>query len=169
VASAAIPRSISAVADHLTSYGGMIPTSFQMSILEWLKVGVTASYGTLQEPCNYTQKFPDTQVLLPHYFRGETVLEAYWKSVRWPGEGLFIGEPLAKPWGKSFVEFVDGVLTIRTTLLEPGKTYELRAADAAAGPFTPVLQGISIPEHRLETITLPNATAPFYELAETGT
>ena len=37
-------------------------------------------------------------VLLPHYFRGETVIEAYWKSVRMPGQGLFVGEPLARPY-----------------------------------------------------------------------
>jgi len=34
---------------------------------------------------------------------GDTVLEAYWKSVEMPGQGLFIGEPLARPFGRSTV------------------------------------------------------------------
>ena len=29
---------------------------------------------------------------------GDTLIEAYWKSVQQPGEGIFIGEPLARPW-----------------------------------------------------------------------
>jgi uncharacterized protein (TIGR03790 family) len=153
-----------AVADHLTSYGGQVPTSGQMSIVAWLQAGATASYGTVVEPCNYTQKFPDTTVMLPHYFRGETVLEAYWKSVSWPGEGLFVGEPLSRPWG-STVDFTNGTLTIHTTTLVPGKTYELRAADAEAGPYAPVLQSITVPHLQVTDVTLPNATAPYYELA----
>jgi len=156
-----------AVADHLTSYGGQVPTGGQMSVVAWLEAGVTASYGTVVEPCNYEQKFPDTTVMLPHYFRGETVLEAYWKSVAWPGEGLFVGEPLARPWG-STVDFADGTLTIHTTTLVPGKTYELRAADAEAGPYAPVLQNITVPHLQITDIVLENATAPFYELAEAG-
>ncbi len=87
-----------AVADHLTSYGGQVPTSGQMSAAAWLEAGATASYGTVVEPCNYTTKFPQTSVLLEHYFRGEPIIEAYWKSVSMPGEGLFIGEPLARPF-----------------------------------------------------------------------
>jgi uncharacterized protein (TIGR03790 family) len=55
-----------AVADHLTSYGGQVPTSGQMSILRWLEAGATASYGTVVEPCNYTQKFPAASVLWSH-------------------------------------------------------------------------------------------------------
>ena len=32
------------------------------------------------------------------YLRGNSLIEAYWKSVAWPGQGIFIGEPLAKPF-----------------------------------------------------------------------
>ena len=38
---------------------------------------------------------------MSHYLVGETLVEAYWKSVKWPTQGLFIGEPLAKPYAKS--------------------------------------------------------------------
>jgi uncharacterized protein (TIGR03790 family) len=88
-----------APADHLTSSGGQLEGSSQMSILEWLRQGATASYGSVSEPCNHPEKFPDPAVLLNHYLRGDTLLEAYWKSVEMPGQGLFIGEPLARPYG----------------------------------------------------------------------
>lgn len=88
-----------AFADHLTSFGGAgLSTKGQMKAFRWLEAGATASYGTVVEPCSYPAKFPDPNVLIPYYLEGETILEAYWKSVRMPGEGLFIGEPLARPF-----------------------------------------------------------------------
>lgn len=92
-----------ALADHLTSYGGqLLDGSGQMSVLEWLESGATASYGTVSEPCNHLQKFPHPQVLLLNYVQGATALEAYWRSVAWPGQGVFVGEPLATPFNRSF-------------------------------------------------------------------
>jgi uncharacterized protein (TIGR03790 family) len=87
-----------AAADHLTSTGGVLFGGRQMSALAWLQRGATASYGSVSEPCNHTQKFPNPGVFFNHYLRGETLLEAYWKSVAMPGQGLFIGEPLARPY-----------------------------------------------------------------------
>ncbi len=87
-----------ALADHLTSFGGDLLESSQMSSLRWLQAGATASYGTVSEPCNHWQKFPHPSVLLEHYLLGDTALEAYWKSVAWPAQGVFIGEPLAAPY-----------------------------------------------------------------------
>jgi uncharacterized protein (TIGR03790 family) len=88
-----------ALADHLTSTGGqLMDGNGQMSVLEWLEAGATASYGTVSEPCNHVQKFPHPQVLLLHYLQGATALEAYWKSVAWPAQGVFVGEPLAAPF-----------------------------------------------------------------------
>lgn len=89
-----------AVADHLTSVGGqLLDNGFQMSALEWLKAGATGSYGTVVEPCNHLGKFPHPGILMTWYAEGNTLIEAYWKSVAWPGEGVFIGEPLARPFG----------------------------------------------------------------------
>lgn len=87
-----------ALADSLTSYGGDLLGSSQMSSLRWLEAGATASYGTVTEPCNYWQKFPQPTVLLSHYLRGVSAIEAYWRSVAWPAQGVFIGEPLAAPY-----------------------------------------------------------------------
>jgi len=93
-----------ALADHLTSFGGDLLDSAsqpaQMSSLRWLEAGATASYGTVSEPCNYWQKFPNPSVLLKNYLQGNSAIEAYWKSVAWPAQGLFIGEPLAAPYAR---------------------------------------------------------------------
>ena len=90
-----------AVADHLTSFGGMLTDSRQMSALKWLEAGATGSYGTVVEPCNFPQKFSDPAVVIRKYLSGETLIEAYWKSVAWPGQGVFVGEPLAAPFRRS--------------------------------------------------------------------
>jgi uncharacterized protein (TIGR03790 family) len=87
-----------AVADHLTSFGGMLTDSPQMSSLRWLEAGATGSYGTVVEPCAFPQKFPNVTMLMSYYTAGETLIEAYWKSVAMPGQGIFIGEPLAAPF-----------------------------------------------------------------------
>jgi uncharacterized protein (TIGR03790 family) len=88
-----------ALADHLTSFGGQLSgDSGQMSILDWIDAGATASYGTVSEPCSHPQKFPHPQLLLLNYLQGASALEAYWKSVAWPQQGIFIGEPLAAPF-----------------------------------------------------------------------
>lgn len=88
-----------AVADHLTSFGGDLMGNTQMSSLRWLEAGVTGSYGTVTEPCNLLGKFPNPGMVMKRYLAGETLIEAYWKSVAMPGQGLFIGEPLARPYG----------------------------------------------------------------------
>lgn len=87
-----------AAADHLTSTAGALESTHQMSALDWLRQGATATYGSVSEPCNLREKFPSPAVFLDHYTRGDTLLEAYWKSVAMPGQGLFLGEPLARPF-----------------------------------------------------------------------
>ena len=90
-----------AIADHLTSGGGKLIGGKQMSALRWLEAGATASYGTVEEPCSVALKFPDAAIVIRRYVDGETLIEAYTKSVRMPGQGIFVGEPLARPFARS--------------------------------------------------------------------
>lgn len=93
-----------ALADHLTSFGGRLDDPRgQSSALTWIKAGASASHGTVSEPCAHPQKFPHPQLLLLHYLQGESAIEAYWKSVAWPAQSLFIGEPLAAPFARDGV------------------------------------------------------------------
>ncbi len=89
-----------AMADNLTSFGGQIfENSSQTPILSFLAAGATGSYGTVTEPCNYPQKFPDPQ----NYFyqaRGFSLAECYYQSITNPYQGLVMGEPLAAPFAQ---------------------------------------------------------------------
>jgi uncharacterized protein (TIGR03790 family) len=158
-----------AVADHLTSYGGQICDSGQMSICRWLEAGATGSYGTAVEPCNYPAKFPDTTVFVPHYYRQETLIESYWKSVRWPGEGVFVGEPLARPFAGATVEFDPDTLALRvlSTQFAPGVTYTVESAPTDQGPWTQLGQFTPAVD-QLHEINIPDAGEPFYRIAVAG-
>ena len=123
-----------AMADHLTSTGGVLFGGSQMSILKWLEAGATGSYGTVVEPCNFPQKFPVPGLAMAHYLQGETLIEAYWKSVLMPGQGLFIGEPLARPFAGYTTSYHDRELRIQTPAIEPG-IYSIQASPSMMGPY----------------------------------
>lgn len=126
-----------AIADHLTSAGGELFGGSQMSSLAWLEAGATGSYGAVVEPCNFPAKFPLPGIVMAHYLQGETLIEAYWKSVQMPGQGLFIGEPLARPFAAVAHHARDGGLTLSARLLAPGD-YEVQAAPSMIGPYRSV-------------------------------
>jgi hypothetical protein len=151
-----------AIADHLTSAGGRLDGSKQMSSLRWLEAGATGSYGTVVEPCNLLAKFPDPGVVMARYLRGNTLIEAYWKSVLMPGEGVFIGEPLARPFaGYQLIRQADNWV-LRTRALAPGE-YLLFAADQSVGPYRPLSEGIRV---KLETtrLLLPPVQKSYFRL-----
>ena len=89
-----------AIADSLTSYGGLIlAPNGQTSLLAFMNAGACGSYGTVTEPCNYLQKFPSPQ----DYFyqaRGFSLAECYYMSLANPYQGLIVGEPLAAPFAR---------------------------------------------------------------------
>ena len=126
-----------AIADHLTSFGGVLIGSGQTSALEWLTAGATGSYGSTTEPCNFRAKFPEPGVVIAHYISGETLVEAYWKSVLMPGQGVFIGDPLARPYGGVRVQHGAGGTVVRTRALPPGN-YAVDASTSSMGPFKPI-------------------------------
>lgn len=126
-----------AIADHLTSAGGELFGGSQMSSLRWLEAGATGSYGAVVEPCNFPAKFPVPGIVMAHYLQGETLIEAYWKSVQMPGQGVFIGEPLARPFAGIAHDARGGGLTLSARLLTPG-LYEVQAAPSMIGPYRSV-------------------------------
>lgn len=103
-----------AYADSLTSFGGALnDNKGQTTIAEIMRAGATASYGTVREPCNFAGKFPDPQRLARNYLNGDSILEAYWKSVDMATEGLFIGEPLSRPFSLFDAEMDGKSLTLK--------------------------------------------------------
>jgi uncharacterized protein (TIGR03790 family) len=89
-----------AMADNLCSFGGQIfENSGESTALLFITAGASGSYGTIIEPCNYPQKFPDTQ----DYFyqsRGFSLGECYYMSLTNPYQGAVYGEPLAAPFAR---------------------------------------------------------------------
>jgi uncharacterized protein (TIGR03790 family) len=151
-----------AMADHLTSLGGVLVGSSQTTVLDWLSAGATGSYGATTEPCNFLEKFPDIGVAMGHYVGGETLIEAYWKSVRMPGQGLFVGEPLARPFGGLRTRRDGADLVVRTRLLRPGR-YELQAAVGPVGPYRRVAEWV-VPSHGTQEIRLAAGAGPFFRV-----
>ncbi len=152
-----------AVVDHLTSFGGMLSGGQQTVALDWLEAGATGSYGAVTEPCNFRQKFPDVGVVMAHYLAGESLVEAYWKSVLMPGQGVFVGDPLARPFGGVRVSRVGKTTVMRTRTLQPGR-YRVEAARSQVGPFLPIgvltASGFGVREMKL-----PDGEARFFRLS----
>jgi len=89
-----------AVADSLTSFGGIIfGSNSQTNLLAFINAGATGSYGTVAEPDNDTQKFPNPQVYF-YQARGFSLAESYYQSVNVPYLGLMVAEPLAAPFAR---------------------------------------------------------------------
>ena len=87
-------------ADNLDSFSGEIfENSGETSILPFLTAGASGSYGTVIEPCNYLEKFPDPQ---DYFFqsRGFSLAECYYMSLINPYQGLVVGEPLSAPFAQ---------------------------------------------------------------------
>jgi uncharacterized protein (TIGR03790 family) len=129
-----------AAGDSLTSSGGVLGGGTQQTtVLEWLKAGLTGSYGTVEEPFAVAEKFPKVSVLVDHYVRGATLIEAYWKSVQHPGQGLFVGEPLARPFADRPRWTPDGdTAVLSTRSLRPGRRYPVLQRAAPGAPWTAV-------------------------------
>ena len=152
-----------AAADHLTSFGGRLTDSSQMSILRWLEAGASGSYGTVVEPCNFTSKFPAPHRFLQYYFRGATLIEAYWKSVGVPGEGIFVGDPLARPFGDNIVDVQADRITITTNLMLTNVPYFVYGGPTADGPWREVTS-VTVAEYARATIEIDEASEAYYML-----
>ena len=151
-----------AIADHLTSFGGQLTDSTQMSSLRWLEAGATGSYGTVVEPCNHLAKFPNPGLIMFWYLSGSSLIEAYWKSVQWPGEGVFIGEPLAKPYGGFKERRENNEIVLSTQALPPGN-YGLLGANSIAGPYRPESPPVAV-HLGMNELHFKNLDKPFYRL-----
>ena len=68
------------------------------------------------------------------YSTGATAIEAYWKSVAWPGEGVFIGEPLAHPFAPLLREISPGQFELKIFSPRSGRI-RIEQSVSAAGPF----------------------------------
>jgi len=151
-----------AFADHLTSFAGHFGTGSQTKMSRWIAKGAVGSSGAVEEPCNYTGKFPHARF---HYFydQGATMGEAYLRSIGFmPFQVQFIGDPLARPFAYiPDVSFVGLGSTISG--LESFSAMGSTAKPAASvDRFVLLVNGVTVVEtgaagmFDLDTTTLPD-------------
>src|ERR1051326_2490192 len=128
-----------AMADSLTSYGGLIlgGSGGHTTAMDFLNAGASGSYGTVVEPCNYLEKFPAPQ----NYFyqaRGFSLSECYYQSVTNPYQGIMVGEPLAAPFARQpnaawnnlpFNAALSGVTNLSLQISGSDNQYPVQRAD----------------------------------------
>jgi uncharacterized protein (TIGR03790 family) len=95
--------------DHLTSYAATFDIADQNKCSEWITQGASGTNGTVEEPCNYTGKFPHSRFHV-WYLQGNTIGEAYLRSLSFtPFQNLLLGDALARPFAHVPVVSVTGV------------------------------------------------------------
>ena len=157
-----------AICDNLTSFGGILARrTKQTTLAEFMRNGAAGSSGTVVEPYALAPKFPHPIIHL-HYFRGCSLGEAFYQSLRMPYQLLVVGDPLCKPYatepqvrvnGIRAGEEVTGIVRVEPSIASP--------EDLAVRQFQCFIDGVRrdscVPGQSFEfdTSTLPQG---FHEL-----
>jgi len=160
-----------AIGDSLTSYAGMLfENSGQTSLLAFLNAGASGSYGTIQEPCNYLQKFPNP---LDYFYqdRGFCLAEAYYQSVLDPFQGLMAGEPLSAPFARrgasdwstlSDATVLSGTVTLSPAFAAAATNLPLGRVDLFVdGTFSRTVTNLPPSEGNVMSVTLNGFTVDY--------
>ena len=100
-----------AFADHLTSWAADFGQAQQTKCSAWIERGAVGTFGTVEEPCAYAQKFP-SPYLHSNYAQGLTLGESVLRSLAAvPFQGYFMGDPLCRPYATGPDVSVTGVPT----------------------------------------------------------
>ena len=122
-----------AIAESLTSYGGVLEKGGQTKLTEFLRYGAAGSSGAVTEPFSIQAKFP-VPMMHVHYADGCSLAEAFYQSVWAPYQLLVVGDPLARPFARfAQVRLTSpdpqtswsGVVTLQPSLIPvPGRPLE---------------------------------------------
>jgi uncharacterized protein (TIGR03790 family) len=119
-----------AMADSLTSYGGLIlGPNDQTTLMALISAGAAGSYGTITEPSPNPEKFPDPQTYF-YQARGFSLAECYYQSIVAPYEGLIVGEALAAPFARPGSGGWVGVSSNAVLIGIPQLSLQFSAADS---------------------------------------
>ena len=160
-----------AMADSLTSYGGVIFTpNDHTTLLAFLNAGASGSYGTVVEPCNYLEKFPSP---LNYFYqaRGFSLAECYFQCLQNPYQGLLIGEPLAAPFARRAAgawtglppdALLAGLTNLGLQFTAADAHHPLRQVDLFLdGAFQETITNLSPAAGNLVSVTLNGQTANY--------
>lgn len=89
-----------AIADNLTSFGGVMNSTSQTKLTQLLIAGAAGSSGAVTEPYALQEKFPHPQMYV-QYARGASLAEAFYLSVTGPYQLLIVGDPLCQPFANA--------------------------------------------------------------------
>lgn len=97
--------------DHLTSWAAMFDNPDQTKVSAWIRKGATATWGTVEEPCNYPGKFTHARSMA-YYYQGLSMGESIFRAVGFtPFQGLMYGDPLCRPFDYPVTVEVDDAPT----------------------------------------------------------
>jgi hypothetical protein len=134
-----------AFCDHLTSFAATFDTAAQTKVSQWIARGASGSAGTVEEPCNYTGKFPHARIHV-WYAQGLTLGEAYLRSMAYvPFQNIFYGDPLTRAFSHIPSISVAGAPTgpaTGTIVLTPSGT--TTAPGASITLFDLVIDGVVV-------------------------
>jgi uncharacterized protein (TIGR03790 family) len=112
-------------ADHLTSYAATFDEGSQTKMSRWISKGASGTSGAVEEPCNYSGKFPRARMHV-FYAKGLSLGEAWLRSMQFaPFQTLFTGDPLTRPFAHIPSVALSGVpagLASSTVVLTPSAT-----------------------------------------------
>lgn len=159
-----------AMAEHLTSFAGVLDNKHQTKMTRWIAAGATGTAGTVCEPMSYWTKFPNAR-FFNHYRMGCTLIESFYQSIRSPLQLMLIGEPLAAPWapdaslriaGIDPNELIDGPRPIDLHIQAPRGTHYTRFVYLVDGriagegrTFTLKPDGLAPGPHELRAVAYP--------------
>jgi len=86
-----------AIADNLTSTGGLFANRSQTKCTEFLRFGAAGACGTVVEPFSIQAKFPHP-LIHAHYAKGCSLAESYYQSVHGPYQLILVGDALCQPF-----------------------------------------------------------------------
>ncbi|MEM9165644.1 MAG: hypothetical protein AAGB48_01315 [Planctomycetota bacterium] len=151
------PLAAGSFAEHLTSFGADFNRSQQTKISEWIRQGASGSFGTVEEPCAISDKFPAAYMHV-HYANGLTLGEAVLRSLRAvPFQGYLMGDPLTRP-------FASGpTVSVQTALPSPVRgqlivnpTVAATRPGTSVGTVTALVDGVVVAEGSAgETLLIP--------------
>ena len=131
-----------AIADHLTSWGGVLSARPDDRARVARRSARPAATARAPSRATSARSSPTSASSWRTTSAARRCVEAYWKSVHMPGQGVFVGDPLARPFGGVRVSALGRRHRHRDPRAAAG---QLRARGVAQrlGPFRPI--GASAP------------------------
>lgn len=99
---------LGAVGDYVTSTSGALPTGWGQTPITYLADhGFVGMVGTVIEPWQsgsggsqggLVEQFTNIERFAPWYRNGWSLIDCFWRSIKWPSRSLILGDPMCAPY-----------------------------------------------------------------------